>query len=133
MLKKDYFTAILEQLAQAIRQLLQIDHEKESDTFIAGANRIFEETFGIPIEDFGTKTTEPLDNFLNSDADKKPVTLLLLRTAIAHHESNPDKGRKIYTETLQRLVLANRTFSYIRSDDDREIEKLLSVARDLYR
>ncbi|MFP5438525.1 MAG: hypothetical protein ACLGH8_12105 [Bacteroidia bacterium] len=132
MLKKDYFTAILEQLARAIRQLLQMDHEKESEAFIAGADRIFEETFGIAMEDFGTKTTEPLGNFLNSDADKKPVTILLLKTAIAHHTTNPDKGRNIYTETLQRLVLANRTFSYIKSEDDAAIEKLLRVAQSLY-
>nr|WP_322624068.1 hypothetical protein [uncultured Flavobacterium sp.] len=133
MLKKDYFTAILEQLARAIRNLLKMDLEKESDAFIAGADRIFEETFGIKMEDFGNKSSEVLDNFLNSDADKKPVTLLLLKTTIALHKSDPVKGQKIYTETLNKLVLANRTFSYIKSEDEMEIEQLLSVANNLYK
>lgn len=133
MLKKDYFTAILEQLARAVRQLLKMDHEKESDAFIAGADRIFEETFGIKIEDFGHESSEVLDNFLNSEADKKPVTLLLLKAAIALHKIDMVKGNKIYTETMQKLVLANRTFSYIKSEDELEIEKLLAIANNLYK
>jgi hypothetical protein len=133
MLKKDYFTAILEQLARAIRQLLKTGHEKDSETFIAGADRIFEETFGIKTADFGTATSERLDTYLQSDADKKPVTILLLKTAIAHHTSNPETGKEIYTKTLDKIVFANRTFSYIKDEDDIEIEKLLSIAGALYK
>jgi len=133
MLKKDYFTAILEQLARAVRNLLKMDYEKESETFIMEADRIFEDTFGVKIEDFGNKSSDVLDNFLNSDADKKPVTLLLLKTAIAFHKSDPIKGQKIYTEALQKLILANRTFSYIKSGDEMEIEQLLSIANNLYK
>lgn len=133
MLKKDYFTAILEQLARAIRNLLKMDYEKESETFIMEANRIFEGTFEITIADIGNKSSATLDNFLNSDADKNPVTLLLLKTAIAMHGHDPDQGAKVFNQILEKLIFTNRTFSFVKTDDELQIEKLLIEAKGLYR
>lgn len=133
MLKKDYFTAILEQLARAIRQLFNMDYKIEPEAFINEANRIFEEIFDITIADIGNKSSATLDNFLNSDADKNPVTLLLLKTAIAMHGHDPDKGAKVFNQTMEKLILTNRTFSFVKTDDELEIEKLLIEAKGLYR